>query len=452
MSLVGTASGLSARTPRATRRERWAWYLYDFGNSAYAAVVLLAVYAAYFKQTVVGGAEGSRLWGIALAVAMLAVALTSPLLGAVADYTGRKKRFLLLFTALAVGATAALFFVQKGDVALGMGLFILAEFGYRSAQVFYNALLPDIAHPEEIATISGNGWAIGSAGGIICLLIILPLIVLFPGAQTIRISMAITAGFYALAAMPVFLWLPERRQARGLPSGQTYLSIALARLARTLRRARTFREFLKFIASYMVYNGGVLMALNFASIIGAVLFGMDQQELILFVIMVNVTNVFGAWAFGKLARRIGSRQSLIASLTMMVAVIAGMFMAQTVFAFFVVGALAGFAMAGIQSLSRTIVSLLSPEQQSTEFYGFFAVAGQSSAFVGPAVYGFVAAGMAVWYQSEGHVALLAEQMGQRVGILTIGAFLLLGLLVLIFVREGSGGAVAVQAPDDSLAG
>jgi UMF1 family MFS transporter len=412
-------------------------------------VVLLAVYAAYFKQTVVGGAEGSRLWGIALAVAMVAVALTSPLLGAVADYTGRKKRFLLLFTALAVGATAALFFVQKGDVALGMGLFILAEFGYRSAQVFYNALLPDIAHPEEIATISGNGWAIGSAGGIICLLIILPLIVLFPGAQTIRISMAITAGFYALAAMPVFLWLPERRQARGLPAGQTYLSIALARLVRTVRRARSFREFLKFIASYMVYNGGVLMALNFASIIGAVLFGMDQQELILFVIMVNVTNVFGAWAFGKLARRIGSRQSLIASLTMMVAVIAGMFMAQTVFAFFVVGAFAGFAMAGIQSLSRTIVSLLSPEQQSTEFYGFFAVAGQSSAFVGPAVYGFVAAGMAVWYQSEGHVALLAEQMGQRVGILTIGAFLLLGLLVLIFVREGSGGAVAVQAPDDS---
>jgi UMF1 family MFS transporter len=412
-------------------------------------VVLLAVYAAYFKQTVVGGAEGSRLWGIALAVAMVAVALTSPLLGAVADYTGRKKRFLLLFTALAVGATAALFFVQKGDVALGMGLFILAEFGYRSAQVFYNALLPDIAHPEEIATISGNGWAIGSAGGIICLLIILPLIVLFPGAQTIRISMAITAGFYALAAMPVFLWLPERRQARGLPAGQTYLSIALARLVRTVRRARSFREFLKFIASYMVYNGGVLMALNFASIIGAVLFGMDQQELILFVIMVNVTNVFGAWAFGKLARRIGSRQSLIASLTMMVAVIAGMFMAQTVFAFFVVGAFAGSAMAGIQSLSRTIVSLLSPEQQSTEFYGFFAVAGQSSAFVGPAVYGFVAAGMAVWYQSEGHVALLAEQMGQRVGILTIGAFLLLGLLVLIFVREGSGGAVAVQAPDDS---
>lgn len=190
----------------------------------------------------------------------------------------------------------------------------------------------------------------------------------------------------------------------------------------------------------MVYNGGVLMALNFASIIGAVLFGMDQQDLILFVVMVNVTNVFGAWAFGRLARRIGSKPALIASLAMMVAVIVAMFMAQTVGALFVVGAFVGFAMAGIQSLSRTIVSILSPEHQSTEFYGFFAVAGQSSAFVGPAVYGFVAAGMAVWYQSEGHAALLAEQMGQRVAVLAIGAFLLLGLLVLIFVRERSGGS------------
>jgi UMF1 family MFS transporter len=452
MSIATAASDVSIRPPRATRRERWAWYLYDFGNSAYAAVVLLAVYAAYFKQTVVGGAEGSRLWGIALATAMVAVALTSPLLGAVADYAGRKKRFLLLFTALAVGATAALFFVQKGDVALGMGLFILAEFGYRSAQVFYNALLPDIAHPEEIASISGNGWAIGSAGGILCLLVILPLIILFPGAEMIRLSMVITAGFYALAALPIFLWLPERREARSLPAGQNYLSIALARLRRTLQRARNLREFLTFIASYMVYNGGVLMALNFASIIGAVLFGMVQRDLILFVIMVNITNVFGAWAFGRLAGRIGSKQALIGSLAMMVAVIVAMFLAQTVLAFFIVGAFAGFAMAGIQSLSRTIVSMLSPERQSTEFYGFFAVAGQSSAFIGPAVYGFVAAGMAVWYQSEGHAALLAEQMGQRVAILSIGAFLLIGLLVLLFVRAGSGRAEELAVPDSAQAG
>ena len=153
-----------------TRRQLWAWYAYDFGNSAYAAVVLLAVYAVYFKEQVVGGVEGVRLWGIAVGLAMLVVAVTSPILGVIADYSGSKKRFLLFYTLMAVLFTAALFFATPGNVVVGMGCFILAEIGYRSAQVFYNGLLPEIATPAEIGRISGNGWAIGTMGGILCLL------------------------------------------------------------------------------------------------------------------------------------------------------------------------------------------------------------------------------------------------------------------------------------------
>ncbi len=130
------------RESPSTRRERWAWYLYDFGNSAYAAVVLLAIYSAYFQGKVVGGAEGSRLWGLAVGIAMLAVAVTSPVLGAIADFSGVKKRFLLIYTTVSVVFTAALFFVKPGNVLTGVLFFILAEIGYRGAQVFYNALLP----------------------------------------------------------------------------------------------------------------------------------------------------------------------------------------------------------------------------------------------------------------------------------------------------------------------
>src|SRR5574340_864077 len=162
--------------PRSTRRERWAWYLYDFGNSAYAAVVLLAVYSAYFKETVVGGAEGSRLWGIAVGIAMLVVAVLSPIFGTIADFSGSKKRFLFAFTALSCLFTGLLFLVQRGDVLIGMLFFILAEIGYRSSQVFYDSLLPEIASSEDIGEVSGNGWAVGSAGGIVCLLIVLGLI------------------------------------------------------------------------------------------------------------------------------------------------------------------------------------------------------------------------------------------------------------------------------------
>ncbi len=138
------------RPKPATRRERWAWYLYDFGNSAYAAVVILAVYSAYFKGTVVGGAEGSRLWGLSVGIAMLVVAVISPFLGTLADFSGTKKRFLFAFTAISVVFTALLFFVGKGNVFTGMLFFILAEIGYRGAQVFYNSLLPEITGPEDM--------------------------------------------------------------------------------------------------------------------------------------------------------------------------------------------------------------------------------------------------------------------------------------------------------------
>lgn len=420
------------------RRERWAWYLYDFGNSAYAAVVLLAVYAAYFKGEVVGGAEGSRLWGISVGIAMLFVAVISPILGTIADYSGSKGRFLLIFTLLACTCTGLLFFVEAGDVLLGMGLFILAEIGYRSAQVFYNSLLPDIAEPDELASVSGTGWAIGSAGGIVCLLIILPLIAMNEGTFFVRLSLVITAVFFGLSSIPIFLRLRDRGGEKSLPEGTSYPKLAFSRLLRTARRANSFREFLKFMVAFLIYNDGVIMALDFAAIIGAVLFGMDQQRLIMFVILVNLTNVIGAWAFGLMAKRSSCKRALVASLLLMLACIGWMFFATSEAQFFVIGGLAGFAMAGIQSVSRTMVTVVSPEGQSAEFFGFFAVAGRTSSFIGPTVYGIVAKGANDWFLRQGQTATLAEQMGQRVAILSIGVFLSVGLVLLLLVSEQRG--------------
>ena len=435
MAIAGKQSG-------EAKRGRWAWYLYDFGNSAYAAVVLLAVYAAYFKGEVVGGAEGTRLWGIAVGIAMLVVAITSPVLGAIADFSASKKKFLLFFTLVSCSFTAALFLVNKGDVLIGMVFFIVAEIGYRSAQVFYNSLLPEIAAPEEMANVSGNGWAIGSAGGIICLLIILPLIVFVKGALVLRLSLIITALFFALSAIPLFLWLPERARPQQLPQGTGYLRIAFQRLWATLRKASRLGEFVKFMVAFLVYNDGVIMALDFAAIIGAVLFGLDQQMLIVFVIIVQLTNVIGAFAFGELASRLGCKAALVLSIILMIGSVCWMYVASSQTQFFLIGALAGFAMAGIQSVSRTMVGAVSPRGQSAEFYGFFAVAGRTSSFIGPAIYGWVAAEAALWYAARGLGSLAAEQSGQRVAILSIAAFLAIGLLLLLLVDESKARAAA----------
>lgn len=426
----------------ATRRERWAWYLYDFGNSAYAAVVLLAVYSAYFKGTVVGGAEGSRLWGIAVGIAMFAVAITSPILGTLADFSGAKKRFLLLYTALTVAFCAMLFFVQEGDWLMGMVFFILAEIGYRSAQVFYNALLPEIAGPDDIGRISGNGWAIGSFGGILCLLIVLvPIVLTGSNPLVVRLSLVFTSLFFAASSLPIFFWLRERAEPQPLPPGESYLSLAFKRLARTLRTIRKFKEFIKFMIAFLVYNDGILMVMNFAAILGAVLYGMEHQELIIFMIIVQVTSVVGAYLFGLLADDFGGKRSLVIALLLMIVPVVWLYFSYSRLEFYFIGGLAGFALTGVQSVSRTVVGMFAPPGKSAEFYGFFAVTGRTSSFIGPTIFGLLAAEATEWYQrAQGLAPLAAEEAGHRVALFSIAAFLVVGLILLLLVDEEEGRA------------
>lgn len=419
----------------STPRERWAWYLYDFGNSAYASVILVAVYSAYFKGQVVGGAEGSRLWGLSVAIAMLVVAVVSPLLGTIADFSGAKKRFLFWFTTVSIAFTALLFFVREGDIFTGMLFFIVAEIGYRSAQVFYNGLLPEIASQDELGRVSGNGWAIGAVGGVVCLLLILALILTIGGSFVIRLSLTITALFFAASAVPLFLWLKERATPKPLPQGQTYLTVAIDRLRATFKDVRRHREFVKFIIAFLIYNDGLLMTLNFAAILGAVLYGIEQEGLIVFTIIAAITSVPGAYLFGILADRIGGKRTLLLALLMMIGSVIWLYFNYSPTAFFVIGGVAGFALSAVQSVSRTMVSLMAPPGQSAEFYGLFAVAGRTSSFIGPAVFGTVAAEAAIWFEQNGQGTLLAEQSGQRLAILSIVAFLVVGSALLLFVNE-----------------
>jgi len=435
---------------------QWAWYFYDFGNSAYAAVVLLAVYAAYFKQSVVGTAEGSALWGLSLTISMLIVAVISPIFGAMADYSGRKKTFLFIMTAIATVFTGLLFFVQKGDIFLGMVLFIIAEIGYRSGQVFYNGLLIDVADDDEIAKVSGNGWAIGSLGGIICLVIVLILIQLNPGNTVIvRLSLVITAVYFMIFALPAFFWIKEEHRPQD-KEGKNYFQIALQRIRNTLRSVKNFKEFIKFMVALLIYNDGIIAALDFAAIIGAVLYGVTSTELIIFVIIVQITNVIGAYIYGIMSEKGGVKKYLVQSLILMIVSVIGMMFMPNKLGFFIVGALAGYAMAGVQMLSRTMVSVFAPDGKSAEFYGFFSLAGRSSSIIGPGVMGLAATGISAWVMNtlvkaelvtagDTNALVISEQIGHRFAIITLVFFLLVGLMPLLFVNEEEGRKAAKAA-------
>ncbi len=416
------------------KRERRAWYLYDFGNSAYAAVVLLAVYSAYFKGTVVGGAEGSRLWGLSVGIAMLIVGLTSPILGALADSSQTKKRILLVFTVMASFFTAMLFFVGPGDIAKGMIFFILAEIGYRNGQVFYNALLPDIAEPEEMSRVSGNGWAIGSAGGIVCLLIVLGLIMGIGGQTVIRVAFLITAVFYAASTAPLFFLVKERTEPKPLPRGENYFSISIKRLWETFKAARKYQSFARFLGAFLVFNNGIMITLDFAAIIGATLFGLNQTQLIAFMIIVQVTSVIGAFVFGRAAGRWGSKAILVVALLLMTITVSLLYFTHSLTMFNIVGALAGFALTGVQSVSRTAVGQIAPEEKAAEFYGLFSLASQLSNFIGPTLFGLLIVWFTNFYAGKGMEALPAEQSGLMLALVSILVFLVVGMALLFTVR------------------
>ncbi len=432
---------------------QWAWYFYDFGNSAYAAVVLLAVYASYFKQGVVGTAQGSALWGLSLTISMLVVAVISPFLGALADYSGKKKTFLFLMTTLSVIFTGLLFFVKKGDIFIGMLFFIIAEIGYRAGQVFYNALLVDIADEDEIGKVSGNGWAFGSFGGIICLVIVLAMIQMNPGNNLIiRLSLLVTAIFYALFTIPAFFLIKEthRPQKR---DGKSLFTVALDRLKTTIRSVKNYTEFLKFMLAVLIYNDGIIAALDFAAIIGSVVFGVTSTELVIFVIIIQITNVAGAFFYGNLGEKIGYKTSLIHSLILMIITVVGMLFVPSKLGYFIVGSIAGFAMAGVQSLDRTLVSVFAPAHRSAEFYGFFSLTGRTSSIIGPGVMGLAASGLSAWVMNtlvkanlvvvQNELAhTVAEQIGTRLALITVLFFLIIGLMPLLFVNEEEGRKVA----------
>jgi UMF1 family MFS transporter len=437
----------SLENSKSPLSRRWLWYLYDVGNSSYAAVVILAIYAAYFKGHVVGGAEGSRLWGVSVGIAMLVVAIISPVLGVIADHTGKKKRLLSYFTILSVSCTALLYFVQQGDILLGMVLFILAEIGYRGGQVFYNSLLPEVAEQHEIGRVSGNGWAIGLLGGIVCLLIVLALVTINEGTWIVRFSLVITAIYFAAFASPLFVWFQEKGGERKLLPEENIFEVAVQRLRNTFQSVKDHREFIKYIIAFLIYNDGILMAINFAAIFGAVMFGLDQQQIILFMILIQFTSVIGAYISGWIADKRSGKAALVIFLLLMIGSVVGLFVVESVTGFFVIGGIAGLALSSVQAVSRAMVGTLAPEGRSAEFYGFFAVAGRTSSFIGPTIYGFVAAEAAFYFEAQGDQASFlwfrwleggapfAEQLGQRVAIIPVIIFLLVGLGLLLSVNE-----------------
>jgi UMF1 family MFS transporter len=419
------------------KKARRSWYLYDFGNSAYASVVLLAVFSTYFSSVVVDHIKGPSLWNLAVGIAAILVAIASPILGTIADFSRAKKKLLFIFTVLSVVFTGLLFFVQKGDVIMGMLFFILAEIGYRGAQVFYDALLVDVSTPESIGKVSGKGWAIGMLGGIICLVLVLIPIQLIKdqGTLMVRLSFLITAVFFAISSIPLFRNVKQINEPEKLAKGEGLLAHAFKKLGQTFKEVKRFKEFIKYSIAFLIYNDGIMMLMDNAAIIAGILFGFKTSELIILIIILQVAGAGGAFLFGWISNKYSSKQAILYSLIMLIGVVSILFMTNTKFVFYIIGALAGFSLSGVQAVSRTMVSQLSPQEKTTEFYGFLSVAGRTSTFVGPLVFGSIYSLMVDYYSKHGFLEQAAKANAMYWSIGSVVAFLVIGMVFLLRVKK-----------------
>jgi UMF1 family MFS transporter len=351
-----------------------------------------------------------------------------PVLGAIADYSGRKKVFLIGFAVQSILFTTLLFFVGPGDAAAAFVLFIIANIGFEAGNVFYNAFLPEIAPGDRVGRVSGFGYFLGYIGGLICLAIGLGMVRGWLPENdylNVRGTILLVAAWWLVFALPMFLWVRERAERRP-PPPHGYVREGFHRLRVTLGHIRELKEAVKLLVARMIYNDGLTTVIAVASIYAGAVLGMTLEQVLAMGIALNVAAGVGAFLFGFVDDRIGGKRTLI--ITLVALTIAGIIgvATTTVAGFWVAATLIGIMMGPNQSASRSLLSRLVPEHKHAEAFGLFAFSGKLSSMLGPLVYGSV----------------VAATGDHKLAMSSIIVFFVVGLLILLTVREKEGIALA----------
>lgn len=415
-----------------SRREWWAWCAFDFANSAYPTIIITVAYSVYFTSIVAPGPEGAAWWGRGYALSMLLVGLCSPVLGALADVTAKKKWFLALFTLLCVSATGSLLLVGEGDLGLGVALLVLSNIGFAAGLAYYNAFLTELTDRDTYGRLSGYGWGLGYIGGMTALILILPLIRGGLAPENLphyRLSFLIAALFFALFSLPTFFWLRERAEPQPTPAGVSLWRMSMNRVKETLTHLRRYRQLTRFFVSYLIYEDGVNTVFVFAAIFASAALGLSPQQILLFFIVANVASGIGAVALGHATDWMGPKRMIALTLVGMVGVVAWAAAVRTAGGFYAMGLAAGVLLGANQSASRVLLAHFTPAKRSAEFFGFFSLTGKFAAVLGPLLYGEIA----------------ARAGSHRLAVLSIGLFFIVGLALLLRVNEREGATAATAA-------
>lgn len=417
-------------------KELRAWAMYDWANSAFATTIMAAFLPIYYSRVAASqlpDTVATAYWGYTTAIALAVVAVLSPVLGAIADYMGAKKRFLAVFMSFGVTFTALLYFIGDGDWLLASALFIVANIGFAGANVFYEALLPSVARADELDRVSTAGFAIGYVGGGV-LLALNAAWYLFPesfgftdGGQAVRASFVSVAVWWALFSLPLFRTVrePDRRLATGEAVGLNPATVGFSRVVATLREIRGHPDLFVFLLAFLIYNDGVGTIIKMAAIYGEEV-GIGTAHLIGALIVVQFVGIPFTFAFGQFADRVSARTGIFVCLAVYSGIAGFGFFMSEAWHFWALAVGVAVVQGGIQGLSRSLYASMIPAGRSTEFFGFYSVSSKFAGIAGPLVF-----------------ATVGQAMGtSRWGILSLVTFFAVGAALLTRVDVAAGQRLA----------
>ena len=447
-------AGTGTRTPLLARLglhrpELRAWALYDWAISAFQTTIAVAVFPIYFLQVAGAGHEGTvgaQYYAVSNSISIAIVALLSPVLGTIADYSAAKKRMLGTFLGLGAAACGAMYFIQHGDLMLAAVLFVLSSIAAAASAVFYEALLPHVAREDEMDRVSSAGYAIGYLGGGVLLAVNLAWILapgafglpsgpnLTPSEQTlpVRLALVSVAVWWVLFSIPLFRRVPEppRVLEADESRGQNPVGVALTRLLETLRELRGYKQAFLMLLAFLIYNDGIATIQRMATVYGTEI-GLPQNSLITAILLVQFIGVPCTLLFGLLAGWIGAKRAVFVGLAVYLVISVLGFYMRTVAQFYLLAILVGLVQGGTQALSRSLFASMIPKEKSGEFFGFYSVFNKFAGIFGPLLF----AGIIARYQSS------------RPAILSVSVMFLVGgaILAMVNVEEGEKAARAAEA-------
>jgi UMF1 family MFS transporter len=365
------------------RKQVGAWALFDFANSIYPAVVQTAVFSIFYTSVVVGNeaGRGDSWWSWAISTSALIVAASSPLLGAIADRGGVRKRLMLAYTTACLVGVALFTTLGPGMAVQGFVLYVIANVGFEGALVFYNAYLPDIVPREMQGRVSGLGFGVGYLGSALGLIAALQV------RDNIDMVWIVTVAFFALFSIPTFLFLPRDRPT-GMPMGEA-AAWGLTHFRTIVGEVLALKDMRRFLLAYFFFIDGINTVIVEAGPFAEHTFGFGPREAIWLFLIVQFAALTGAFAMAKPTDSWGPKRVLTGSLLLWIIVGCAVYFVNSATVFFVLAVVVGLGLGSVQAASRAFMSSLVPDGREAEMFGFYAFCGKSSSIVGPMIFGTV---------------------------------------------------------------